>query len=133
MNHYNKVRKTLAQMTNLRDACNELIAQCEAELNKQPIDTSKTLNELVAELELNELKEEFENLQKSKQEPAHDGVLEQMQNKISTMPQRLGPRLNNTLEQLKTSAELQAEKQRLFQAKEQIIRDITRNDNNDNS
>ena len=52
MNHYNKVRKTLAQMTNLRDACNELIKQCEAELNKQPIDASKTIDELKQELEL---------------------------------------------------------------------------------
>ena len=121
MNHYNKVRKTLAQMTNLRDACNELIKQCEAELNKQPIDASKTIEELKTELELDELQEEFENIAK---QPAPAQVQPSHTIKFN---------IDTTLKQLRTSAELQAEKQRLFEAKEQIIRNITRNDNDNNS
>ena len=65
MNHYNKVRATLSQMVNLRTAIDQLIKDCETELAKEPIDTTRTIDDLKLELELDELQEHFEKENKS--------------------------------------------------------------------
>ena len=69
MNHYNKVRATLAQMMNLRTAIDQLIKDCEQELARQPIDVTKTVEELKLELELDELQDHFEQIQKDENKP----------------------------------------------------------------
>ena len=69
MNNYNKVRATLTQMMNLRTAIDQLIKDCEQELARQPIDTSKTVEELKLELELDELQDHFEQIQADENKP----------------------------------------------------------------
>lgn len=45
-NHYDKIRKTFEQLRHLKEACEEVMAQCIHELNKEPVNTNITIEEL---------------------------------------------------------------------------------------
>ena len=57
-NHYDKIRKTFEQLRALKEACEDVMAQCINELNKEPIDVHKTIEEIRQE------RTEIEYLQK---------------------------------------------------------------------
>ena len=102
MNHYNKVRATLAQMTNLKASIEQLIQDCENELAREPIDTSKTIEELKLDLELDELQAEFEKIQAQEQKNPEAAI-------------------KTVISQLKHSETERKRKQKLFLDKERII------------
>ena len=54
--HYNKVRNTLQQLQKLRDDIETVMAQCINELQKEPVDVNKTIEDIRQErIEIDEL------------------------------------------------------------------------------